>query len=111
MERELAPADDTLIAPAVGWMLAGIPRMRPGLEQSLTGRIRLVLTEQAGGGESDICRDGDDIVVGVPRGDPAVTVTSDAHAFVLWGTAREPWQAMPAPWTVTCRSPPPSSTH
>ena len=46
----------------------------------------------AGGGESDICRDGDDIVVGVPRGDPAVTVTSDAHAFVLWGTAREPWR-------------------
>ena len=50
IERELAPADDTLIAPAVGWMLAGIPQMQPGLEQSLTGRIRLVLTEPRAAG-------------------------------------------------------------
>ena len=63
IERELPPADDALIAPAVGWMIAGIPQMQPGLEQSLTGRLRLVLTG-AGGGEWDIQREGDNIVVG-----------------------------------------------
>ena len=91
IDRELPPPDDALIAPAVGWMIAGIPQMQPGLAQSLTGRIRLVLSG-AGGGEWDIQRDGDCIVVGAPEDDPDVTVTSDAHAFVLWGTARIPWR-------------------
>src|SRR4051794_19257627 len=89
--RELPPADDALIAPAVGWMITGIPQMQPGLEQSVTGRVRLVLTG-AGGGEWDIQRDGDSIVVGSLEDDPDVTVTSDAHAFVLWGTARISWR-------------------
>jgi uncharacterized protein (TIGR03083 family) len=91
IERKLPPADDALVAPAVGWMIAGIPQMQPGLEQSLTGRMRLVLTGP-GGGEWDIDRDGDRIVVGAPEGDPDVTVTSDAQAFVLWGTVRTPWR-------------------
>lgn len=91
IERDLPPADDALVGPAVGWMLAGIPQMQPGLEQSLTGRIRLVLTG-IGGGTWDIHRDGDAIVVGAPESDPDVTVTSDAHAFVLWGTVRTPWR-------------------
>jgi uncharacterized protein (TIGR03083 family) len=91
IERDLPPADDALVGPAVGWMLAGIPQMQPGLEQSLTGRIRLVLTG-TGGGTWDISRDGDAIVVGAPQGDADVTVTSDAHDFVLWGTVRTPWR-------------------
>jgi uncharacterized protein (TIGR03083 family) len=91
IERELPDADDALVGPAVGWMLAGIPQMQPGLEQSLTGRIRLVLTGP-GGGTWDISRDGDAIHVGAPEGDPDVTVTSDAHDFVLWGTVRMPWR-------------------
>ena len=44
------PPDDASIAPAVGWMLAGIPQMQPGLQRSLTGHIRLVLTGAGGGG-------------------------------------------------------------
>ncbi len=66
--------------------------MQPGLEQSLTGRpSRLVLTG-AGGGEWDIQREGDSIVVGVEKCPPTAVSTSDAHAFVLWGTARTPWR-------------------
>jgi uncharacterized protein (TIGR03083 family) len=91
IERDLPPADDALVGPAVGWMLAGIPQMQPGLEQQLTGRIRLVLTG-VGGGTWDIAREGDAIVVGAPAGDADVTVTSDAHDFVLWGTVRTPWR-------------------
>ena len=91
IERDLPPADDALIAPAVGWMLAGIPQMQPGLEESLTGRVRLALTGM-GGGEWDVHREADGIVVGPLHGDPDVTVTSDAQAFVLWGTARAPWR-------------------
>jgi len=91
IERELPPPDDALIAPAVGWMLAGIPQMQPGLEQRLTGHIRLVLTG-AGGGEWDVQREGDGISVGPLHGDPDGTVTSDAQAFVLWWTARAPWR-------------------
>jgi uncharacterized protein (TIGR03083 family) len=91
IERDLPPADDALVGPAVGWMLAGIPQMQPGLEQQLTGRIRLVLTG-TGGGTWDVAREGDAIVVGAPYGDADVTVTSDAHDFVLWGTVRTPWR-------------------
>jgi uncharacterized protein (TIGR03083 family) len=91
IERDLPPADDALVGPAVGWMLAGIPQMQPGLEQQLTGRIRLVLTG-VGGGTWDIARVGDAIVVVVPGGDADVTVASDAHDFVLWGTVRTPWR-------------------
>ena len=43
-------------------------------------------------GEWDVQRDGDGIFVGALQGDPDGTVTSDAHAFVLWGTANLPWR-------------------
>ncbi len=92
IDRDLPPADDALVAPAVGWMLAGLPQMQPGLEQHLGGRLRLVLTG-VGGGTWDIVRADDGIVVDDPRGDADATVTSDAREFIEWGTARTPWRA------------------
>ena len=91
IDRQLPPVDDALIAPAIGWMLTGIPQMQPGLEHRLTGRIRLALTGP-GAGTWDINREGDSIVIGPPSGDADATVTSSAHAFVLWGTVRSPWR-------------------
>lgn len=91
IERDLPPVDDALVGPAVGWMIAGISQMQPGLHEQVTGRIRLALTG-AGGGTWDITRDGDAIHVGAPDGDADVTVTSDAHDFVLWGTVRTAWR-------------------
>ncbi len=91
LDHTVVPVDDALLAPAVGWMLAGVPQMQPGLEQHLTGRLRLELTGP-GGGAWDLVRDGDAIVVGAPSGEPDATVTSDAHDFVLWGTVRMPWR-------------------
>lgn len=91
IERDAPAADDALVGPAVGWMFTGIPQMQPGLERQLTGRIRVSLTG-AGGGSWDIVRDGDEIVIGDPAGEPDATVTSSAHDFVLWGTVRTPWR-------------------
>jgi uncharacterized protein (TIGR03083 family) len=90
LSRELAAADDALVAPAVGWMLTGLPHMQPGLQDSLTGTIRLVLTG-AGGGSWRIARADDAITVTSDVSPADVTVTSSAHDFVLWGTKRAPW--------------------
>ncbi len=91
IERDLPPADDALAGPVVGWMLAGLPQMQPGLHEQLTGRIRLQL-DGPGGGSWDLSRDGDAIVVGAPDGDAEAVVTSTAHDFVLWGTVRTSWR-------------------
>lgn len=91
IERDIAPADDALAGPAVGWMLTGLPKMQPGLEQHLAGRLRLDLSGP-GGGTWDLTREGDAIVVGQPSGDADATVASSAHDFVLWGTVRTPWR-------------------
>ncbi len=89
--RDLPATDDALVAPAVGWMLTGIPQMQPGLEQRLHGTIRLTLTG-AGGGSWRIVREGDAIVVSTDDNPADVSVTSGAHDFVLWGTKRSPWR-------------------
>lgn len=89
--RDLPPIDGALVAPAVGWMLTGIPQMQPGLEQYLHGTIRLTLSG-AGGGSWRIARDGDGISVAADDGPVDVTVISDAHDFVLWGTKRTQWR-------------------
>lgn len=95
IDRELTAADDALVAPAVQWMLTGLPQMQTGLEQRLGGRLRLELTG-VGGGTWDLVRvsdgDADEILVEAATGDPDATVTSSAHDFVLWGTVREPWR-------------------
>lgn len=90
IHRDLPPADAARLAPAIGWMLAGIPQMQPGLVDSLSAPFRLTLTGPGGGswvlapvdGKIDIGSDGDTVA----------EVTSDGHAFVLWGTVREPWR-------------------
>jgi uncharacterized protein (TIGR03083 family) len=93
LARDVPAVDDALIAPAVGWMLAGLPQMQPELVASLTGSIRLALTG-AGGGSWRISGDGAAIAVTADAdANPAdVTVTSAAHDFVLWGTKRAAWR-------------------
>jgi hypothetical protein len=89
--RDVPPADDALVAPAVGWMLTGLPQMQPGLQNQLDGAISLVLTGE-GGGSWLISRSGDGISVTPGGGEAAATVTSSAHDFVLWGTKRTAWR-------------------
>ena len=92
--RDVPAADAARVAPAIGWMLAGLPQMQPGLENELSTPITLRLTG-AGGGSWRIAADGGEGQLTVTEGaaaDGTATVTSDAHAFVIWGTCREPWR-------------------
>ena len=91
VERDLPPPDDELVGPAVGWMMAGLPKMQPGLHEQLDGRLRLDL-DGPGAQVHDVVRDGDSLVVVAPTGSPDVTVRSSAHDFVRWGTRRMPWR-------------------
>jgi uncharacterized protein (TIGR03083 family) len=94
IRRNVPEADAARIGPAVGWMLAGIPQMQPGLEQSLTAPISLVLTGP-GGGTWRLAADGEGGAITVTEGvagDEAAEVSSNGHSFVIWGTAREPWR-------------------
>lgn len=93
IERDVPPADDARLGPAIGWMLTGLPQMQPELRAALEAPIRLTLTGP-GGGSWMIAPVGDAIVVGDAESsaEAAAEVTSDGHAFVMWGTARQPWR-------------------
>jgi uncharacterized protein (TIGR03083 family) len=94
IKREVADADAARLAPAVGWMLEGLPQMQPGLEKSLAAPITLTLTG-AGGGSWRIAPDGLAGKITVTPGkanDGVAVVSSNTHGFVIWGTAREPWR-------------------
>jgi hypothetical protein len=94
LERSLPAPDDTRLGPTIGWMLAGLPQMQPGLHTTveIDQPLALVLTGP-GGGEWTIRRDGESLAIddGV---DPAAaaTIESDGDAFVRWGTTRTPWR-------------------
>jgi uncharacterized protein (TIGR03083 family) len=92
--KDVPDADAARLAPAVGWMLEGLPQMQPGLEASLAAPITLKLTG-AGGGSWRLAPDGPDGKITVTPGaaaDGVATVSSNSHGFVVWGTCREPWR-------------------
>ncbi len=92
IERDVPAADEARLAPAVGWMLAGLPKMQgdvfPFVDRPITLRLM-----GPGGGRWTIRGSGDGHVEVEPGEDPAAaaTITSDSHAFVLWGTKRADW--------------------
>lgn len=110
IQRDVPPPDAARLGPAIGWMLAGLPQMQPDLHTFLDAPILLELTGPGGGSwviapaptgdRVDVIEAGARSEVTGPAaaasGDdapaPAATVTSDGHAFVIWGTAREPWR-------------------
>lgn len=93
IERDVAPADDARTRPAVGWMLAGLPQMQGDAFSFVDQPIALRLAG-AGGGEW-LIRPADERRVAVEpaeHGEAAVIVTSEADAFVIWGTKRANWR-------------------
>jgi Mycothiol maleylpyruvate isomerase N-terminal domain len=93
IERNVGRADDARVRPAVGWMLAGLPQMQ-GDAFSFVERPIALRLDGPGGGEWMI-RPGDAGRLSVePAGDldAAATITSSAHAFVIWGTKRADWR-------------------
>jgi len=94
ISRDVPAADAARLGPAINWMLLGLPQMQPGLERSLAAPITLTLTGP-GGGSWRVAADGDAGLITVADGaasDGVAHVTSDGHAFVIWGTCRSPWR-------------------
>ncbi len=88
---DIAPLDDATLAPGIGWMLTGLPQMCPAVGAALSRPVGLRLTGPGGG--SWTLQPGDPLVVepGLSA-DAAAVVTSDAFAFMQWGTTRMPWR-------------------
>jgi hypothetical protein len=94
IERDLPPADDLRIGPAVGWMLAGLPQMQGDAFAFVDRAIGLRL-DGPGGGDWLISPAGDDrltVVASDIDGAAAAVVRSSAAAFVVWGTKRTDWR-------------------
>lgn len=92
VSRELPEITDELLAPGIGWMLAGLPQMCPPVAAVLDRPLGLVLTGPGGG--SWTMQPGTPLVTverGVP--DAATIVSSPATQFVLWGTQRADWRS------------------
>jgi MDMPI C-terminal domain len=80
----------------VSWLLAGIPRMQPGLPQSFSGPLGLDLTGPAGA-RFTISSGGQEISVTPDAGsspEPRATIISPTDAFLAWSTKRLPWQQL-----------------
>ena len=94
LARAALPSDDARLGPIMEWMLGGLPQMcAAGL--SVVDRPVNMIFEGPGGG-TWVLRPGEPFTTVAPGADPdaAATVTSTAHDFVCWGTARRPWRDM-----------------
>ncbi len=87
-----SPDHDTIYS-AVVWMMLGLPQMQGGeLDETVRAPITFHLT---GAGESEwtVHRRGPSGGLAVEEtGGGDVVVTSDAHAFIAWGTQRRRWR-------------------
>ena len=91
--REVPAADAERLGPAIGWMVAGLPQMQGPAFPFVDRSINLRLTGP-GGGSWTIAGNGDGRVA-ISDGEDhaaAATITSDGHAFVIWGTKRADWR-------------------
>ena len=92
IERNVPDADAQRLAPAIGWMITGMPQMQTDLGRSLSSPITLTLTGP-GGGSWTITPAGDGIVVTPGKtGNAVADVSSNGHAFINWGTKRSDWR-------------------
>lgn len=97
VRRNVAPPDGVRLAPAVGWMLAGLPQMCSASLGEMEGTIRLELTGAAPSSWDIEGRAGEWRVKRSAGGgsEPArATIRSDAADFVVWGTKREDWRPL-----------------
>ncbi|MBV1949044.1 maleylpyruvate isomerase N-terminal domain-containing protein [Streptomyces sp. BV129] len=93
IDRVLPPPEHETVYAAVQWMMWGLPQMQgDALDTTVTAPVTFRLT---GPGESEwtVTRpDPDGHLAVEERGGGDVVVTSDAHAFIAWGTTRRDWR-------------------
>ncbi|MFF4732786.1 maleylpyruvate isomerase N-terminal domain-containing protein [Streptomyces mirabilis] len=86
--------DEARLRPAVGWLLAGLPNMQPGIAAHVAKPLSLTLTGPGGGRWSLLPEDGA-LVVSDRSADDAGAVAdirSSTHLFTAWATTRLPWR-------------------
>jgi uncharacterized protein (TIGR03083 family) len=85
---------DALVAPAVEFMLAGVPQMQGhDLDQCVTEPLVLDLTGPGAMTVTIFPADGPDGQLTVAAGAAsAVRIRSAATGFIAWGTTRKPWR-------------------
>jgi uncharacterized protein (TIGR03083 family) len=92
VDRDLPPAEEAVLRPAIGWMLTGLPQMCRDALGVVDRPVGLRL-EGPGGGEFTIVP-GDphvEVASGL-RPDAVAVVSSAVQDFIVWGTGRRPWR-------------------
>ena len=91
--HDVPAPDEVRLSPAVGWLLAGIPKMQAGIRDSLAKPVTLALTGPGGGAW---LLDPDTELITVTATDPenaaAARIESTTHAFTAWASTRLPWR-------------------
>jgi uncharacterized protein (TIGR03083 family) len=91
--HDVPAPDEVRLKPAVGWLLAGIPKMQAGIRDSLAKPVTLALTGPGGGAW---LLDPDTELISVTATDPenaaAARIESTTHAFTAWASTRLPWR-------------------
>ncbi len=91
--RPVKDAEDDILRPGIGWMLAGIPQMCRPVGAVLDKPLGLQLTGPGGGAWTLQAGQPFPVVAEGLIG-PTAVVTSSATDFVLWGTKRSEWRSM-----------------
>jgi uncharacterized protein (TIGR03083 family) len=91
--HDVPAPDEVRLKPAVGWLLAGIPKMQAGIRDSLAKPVTLALTGP-GGGAWLLDPDTELITVTAtgPENAAAARIESATHAFTAWASTRLPWR-------------------
>jgi hypothetical protein len=93
VDRHLPPLGETQLAPAVSWLLGGIPKMQPDLPQHISAPLALNLTGPAAQKVVISVNGGAISVIPQAETDLATiaTMTSSTSDFLAWSTTRLPW--------------------
>lgn len=96
VHRDLPPLDEAQLAPAVSWLLGGIPKMQADLPRHISAPLALNLTGPAARQVVMIANGGTISVVPQPETDVAAvaTMTSSTSDFLAWSTKRLPWEPL-----------------
>jgi hypothetical protein len=96
VDRHLPSLGEAQLAPAVSWLLGGIPKMQPDLPQAISAPLALNLTGPAARQVVISVNGGAISVAPQPETDLAAiaTMTSSTSDFLAWSTKRLPWEPL-----------------
>jgi uncharacterized protein (TIGR03083 family) len=91
--HDVPAPDEVRLKPAVGWLLAGIPRMQASIRDSLSKPVTLALTGPGGGAWLlDPAAELITVTATDPENAAVARIESTTHAFTAWASTRLPWR-------------------